>query len=110
MLGGAEIQNDNSRQGSHSKVRNPKVRIPRVAFNGRIYDTGRARVAPPGSRAEAGAPAAAGCFGAMFCATAFCATTHAADAIAHEMENAVRGGRVLGAARIAGPQTRSVNR
>src|SRR5216684_1428611 len=47
----------------------------------------------------------AGCFGAMFCAT-----THAVDAIAHEMKNAVHGSRVIGAARIAGPQTRSVNR
>ena len=47
----------------------------------------------------------AGCLGAMFWAT-----THAADAIAHEMKNAVQGSRVVGAARIAGPQTRSVNR
>jgi hypothetical protein len=47
----------------------------------------------------------AGCFGAMFWAT-----THAADAIAHEMKNAVHGSRVFGAARIAGSQTRSVNR
>ena len=47
----------------------------------------------------------AGCFGAMFWPT-----THAADAIAHEMKNAVHGSRVVGAARIAGPQTRSVNR
>src|SRR5258708_11761874 len=109
MLGGAEIQSDNSRKGSHSKVRNPKVRIPRVAFNGRIYDTGRVRVAPTGSLAADCPPASAGCFGAMFCATTFCATTHAADAIAHEMKNAVHGSRVLGAARIAGPQTRSVN-
>src|SRR6266851_1932096 len=47
----------------------------------------------------------AGCFGAIFWATA-----HAADAIAHEMKNAVHGIRALGEARIAGPQTRSVNR
>src|ERR1700686_68698 len=46
-----------------------------------------------------------GGFGAMFWAT-----THAADAIPHEMKNAVHGSRVVGAARIAGPQTRSVNR
>ena len=39
----------------------------------------------------------------------FWATAHAADAIAHEMKNAVHGSRVLGAARIAGIQTRSVN-
>ena len=39
-------------------------------------------------------------FGAMFWATA-----HAADAIAQEMKNAVHGNRVVGAARIAGPQT-----
>src|SRR5450432_1573821 len=47
----------------------------------------------------------AGCFVAMFWAT-----THAADAIAQEMKNAVHGNRVLGAARIAGPQTSSVNK
>jgi hypothetical protein len=47
----------------------------------------------------------AGSFGAMFWAT-----THAADAIAHEMKNAVHGSRFVGAARMAGPQTRSVNR
>ena len=47
----------------------------------------------------------AGCFGAMFWAT-----THAADAIAQEMKNAVHGIRAVGAARIAGPQTSSVNR
>src|SRR5258708_28235557 len=110
MLGGAEIQSDNSRQGSHSKVRNPKVRIPRVAFNVRIYDTGPVRVAPTGSLPAACPPALAGCFGALFCATTFCATTHAADAIAHEMKNAVHGSRALGAARSAGPQTTSVNR
>jgi hypothetical protein len=40
----------------------------------------------------------------------FWATTHAEDAIAHEMKNAVHGSRAFGAARIAGPQTRSVNR
>src|ERR1700724_1729285 len=38
------------------------------------------------------------------------ATTHAPAAIAHEMKNAVHGSRVVGAARIAGPQTRSVKR
>src|SRR6266436_5255945 len=96
MLGGAEIQSDNSRQGSHAKVR--------------IHDTGRVRVTPTGSLAADCPPALAGCFGAMFCATTFCATTHAEDAIAHEMKNAVHGSRALGAARIAGPQTRSVNR
>jgi len=42
----------------------------------------------------------AGCFGVMFCAT-----SHAAPAIAHEMKDAVDGSRVAGAARIAGPQT-----
>src|ERR1700676_1666265 len=47
----------------------------------------------------------AGCLGAMFWAT-----THAADAIAQEMKNAVHGRRALGAASIAGPQTRRVNR
>src|ERR1700732_86071 len=47
----------------------------------------------------------AGCWGAMFCAP-----THAADAIAHEMKNAVHGSRALGATSIAGPQTRRVNR
>jgi hypothetical protein len=40
----------------------------------------------------------------------FWATTHAAETIAHEMKNAVHGSRVVGAARIAGAQTRSVNR
>jgi hypothetical protein len=44
-------------------------------------------------------------FGAMFWATA-----RAADAIAQEMKNAVHGNSVAGAARIAGPQTSSVNR
>src|ERR1700687_2476246 len=44
------------------------------------------------------------CLGAMLWAT-----THAADAIAHEMKNAVHDSRVVGAARIAGPQTRTVN-
>ena len=39
----------------------------------------------------------------------FCATAHAADAIAHEIKKAVHGRRVLGADRIAGIQTRSVN-
>src|SRR6266404_3169415 len=64
----------------------------------------------PGIELRAHTPGLVGCFGAMFCATTFCATTHAADAIAHEMKNAVHGSRVLGAARIAGAQTRSVNR
>src|ERR1700682_1079202 len=105
MLGGAEIQSDNSRQGSHSQGSHLTF-----AFKVRIYDTGRVRVTPTGSLAADCPPALAGCFGAMFCATTFCATTHAADAIAHEMKNAVHGSRVLGAARIAGPQTRSVNR
>lgn len=40
----------------------------------------------------------------------FWATTQAAEAIAHEMKKAVHGSLVLGAARIAGTQTRSVNR
>ena len=40
----------------------------------------------------------------------FWAITHAAEAIAHEMKNAVLGSRVFGAAAIAGPQTRIVNR
>ncbi len=44
-------------------------------------------------------------FGVMFWATA-----HAADAIAQEMKNAVHGNRVVGAARMAEPQTSSVNR
>src|SRR6266481_3747255 len=105
MLGGAEIQSDNSRQGSHSKGR-----IPKVAFNVRIHDTGPVRVAPTRSLAADCPPALAGCFGAMFCATTSCATSHAADAIAHEIKKAVHGSRALGAARIAGPQTRSVNR
>src|SRR5260370_42349026 len=39
----------------------------------------------------------------------FWATAHAADAIAHEMKNAVHGIRAVGEARIAGPQARSVN-
>src|SRR6266700_6262785 len=64
----------------------------------------------PGIELRDHTPALAGCLGAMFCATTFCATTHAADAIAHEMKNAVHGSRAFGAARIAGPQTRSVNR
>jgi hypothetical protein len=38
------------------------------------------------------------------------ATSHAPDVIAHEMKNAVHGIRVVGVARIAGIQTRSVNR
>jgi len=40
----------------------------------------------------------------------FWLTTHAADAIAHEMKNAVHGNRVFGAATIAGPQTSKVKR
>src|SRR6185437_16883446 len=36
------------------------------------------------------------------------ATSHAPAAMAHEMKNAVHGNRAEGAARIAGPHTRSV--
>src|SRR5258707_1043569 len=45
-----------------------------------------------------------GCFDAMFCAI-----THAADAIAQEMKNAVHGSRVFAARKIAGAQTSTVN-
>src|SRR5713226_9293278 len=101
MLGGAEIQSDNSRQGSHSQGSHSTF-----AF----MILGECGLRQPAPSLRTAAPALAGCFGAMFCATTFCATTHAADAIAHEMKNAVHGSRALGAARIAGPQTRSVNR
>jgi hypothetical protein len=47
----------------------------------------------------------ASCLGSMFSATA-----HAAEAIAQEMKNAVHGSRAVGVAKIAGPQTSSVNR
>src|SRR6266446_960213 len=77
---------------------------------GRRHDRGLPRCSLPAIELRDHTSALAGCFGAMFCATTFCATTHAADAIAHEMKNAVHGSRVLGAATIAGPQTRSVNR
>src|SRR6266404_547110 len=72
---------------------------------GSRHDRGLPRCSLPGIELRDHTSALAGCFGAMFCAT-----THTADAIAHEMKNAVHGSRALGAARTAGAQTRSVNR
>src|SRR5438552_5996065 len=75
-----------------------------------VYDGNPAMIGPASPTYYTRAPPRAASFPLAGCfAEIFCATTHAAEAIAHEMKNAVHGSRVFGAATIAGAQTRIVN-